>query len=89
MTRQIHLFNGGVGRLMIPLYFISKDVLQKPSLYLSDFFERNRSNYIDGLMQTRTANDLGHRVRFFLAGTPSVPTTTERVNNFETAGLAI
>ena len=67
----IHPFNDGngrIGRLMIPLYLISKGVLKKPSLYLSDFFERNRSSYIDGLMRARTANELGHWVRFFLAG---------------------
>ena len=67
----IHPFNDGngrIGRLMIPLYFISKGVLEKPSLYLSDFFERNRSSYIDGLMRVRTASDMGHWVRFFLAG---------------------
>jgi len=67
----IHPFldgNGRIGRLMIPLYLVSHGVLNKPSLYLSDFFERNRASYYDALMQVRTSNNLIHWVRFFLKG---------------------
>jgi Fic family protein len=67
----IHPFldgNGRIGRLMIPLYLISHGLLAKPSLYLSDFFERNRPSYYDALMRAREANDLIHWVRFFLRG---------------------
>ena len=67
----IHPFldgNGRIGRLMIPLYLVSCGVLSKPSLYLSDFFERNRASYYDALMRVRTGNDLIHWVRFFLKG---------------------
>jgi Fic family protein len=67
----IHPFldgNGRIGRLMIPLYLVSNGLLAKPSLYLSDFFERNRASYYDALMRVRVSNDLIHWVRFFLAG---------------------
>ena len=67
----IHPFldgNGRIGRLMIPLYLVSHGLLAKPSLYLSDFFERNRASYYDALMRVRIANDLIHWVRFFLQG---------------------
>jgi Fic family protein len=67
----IHPFldgNGRIGRLMIPLYLVSCGILAKPSLYLSDFFERNRASYYDALMGVRVRNDLLHWVRFFLNG---------------------
>lgn len=67
----IHPFldgNGRIGRLLIPLYLVSHGLLAKPSLYLSDFFERNRASYYDALMRVRVANDLIHWVRFFLQG---------------------
>ncbi|RPD85743.1 Fic family protein [Neisseria weixii] len=67
----IHPFldgNGRVGRLLIPLYLISHGVLEKPSFYISDFFERNRASYYDALMAVRLRNDLLHWVLFFLNG---------------------
>ena len=67
----IHPFldgNGRIGRLMIPLYLVSKGLLRKPSLYLSDFFERNRASYYDALSIVRKENNMIHWVKFFLNG---------------------
>jgi Fic family protein len=67
----IHPFldgNGRVGRLMIPLYLVSKGILRKPILYLSDFLERNRTLYYDNLMRAREKNDIDQWLKFFLVG---------------------
>jgi Fic family protein len=67
----IHPFldgNGRVGRLMITLYLVSKGILKQPILYLSDFFERNRTLYYDNLMRVREKNDVLQWFKFFLVG---------------------
>ena len=67
----IHPFldgNGRLGRLMISLYLASKNLLVKPALYLSDYFERNKAAYIDHLTAVRRGNGLREWLIFFLNG---------------------
>jgi len=67
----IHPFldgNGRLGRLMIALYFADFGLLDKPALYLSDYFERNKIEYIDRLMAVRQSNQIKQWLIFFLHG---------------------
>lgn len=67
----IHPFldgNGRLGRLMIALYFASFGLMHKPALYLSDYFERNKTEYVARLMAVREGNQLKEWLIFFLYG---------------------
>ncbi|MBN8820317.1 MAG: Fic family protein [Sphingomonas sp.] len=67
----IHPFldgNGRLGRLMISLYLASERLLVKPALYLSDYFERNKTAYVDHMMAVREGNHLREWLIFFLHG---------------------
>lgn len=79
----IHPFldgNGRIGRLMVPLYLVSQDILKKPVLYLSDYLERNREQYYERLTRVRQENAIADWLHFFLDG---LSETAERgVNTF-------
>ena len=70
-VETIHPFldgNGRLGRLMIALYFSSFGLLHRPALYLSDYFERNKTDYVDRLMAVREKNQIKEWLVFFLYG---------------------
>jgi len=60
--------NGRLGRLLITLYLVSKGLLSKPTLYLSDFLEKNRQVYFDNLMGVRINHAMDQWLKFFLVG---------------------
>ncbi len=67
----IHPFldgNGRLGRLMIALYFASFGLLHKPALYLSDYFEHHKTEYVDHLMSVRQGKPMKAWLIFFLYG---------------------
>jgi Fic family protein len=77
----IHPFldgNGRIGRLLIPLYMVQKNILNKPLLYLSEFFEKDRTLYYENLMKVRKEDNLLHWLKYFLIG---VEKTSKRASN--------
>lgn len=82
----IHPFldgNGRVGRLLIMLQLIKEGALAYPNLYLSEYFEANRTDYYNTLNAVSTSGDYTGWIRFFLAG------IEEQAQGVEATALAI
>jgi len=67
----IHPFvdgNGRVGRLLITLFLIEREILPTPLLYLSAFFEASRRDYYDGLRAISERGAWNNWLENFLLG---------------------
>ena len=67
----IHPFldgNGRVGRLLITLFLIERQILPTPLLYLSAFFEASRRDYYDGLRGISERGAWNDWLEYFLLG---------------------
>jgi Fic family protein len=70
----IHPFvdgNGRVGRLLITLFLIEREVLPSPLLYLSAFFEASRRNYYDRLQGVHARGEWEDWLAYFFEGVAS------------------
>lgn len=68
---MIHPFkdgNGRIGRLLIPLFLYYRKLLPYPTFYMSSYFEKDRSLYIDKLSKISQNNDWLGWITYFLEG---------------------
>ena len=67
----IHPFpdgNGRVGRLLMPLILKQKDIITQPLLYMSQYFEDNKDEYVDLMLHVSQKSEWIPWIRFFLDG---------------------
>jgi len=86
----IHPFldgNGRVGRLLVTFYLYWKGVLEKPLLYLSYYFKKNRQEYYDRLRMVSETGNYEQWIKFFLEGiiktSESAIATTKNILNLQ------
>jgi Fic family protein len=60
--------NGRLGRLLITLQLHDHGYLERPTLYLSEYFNRNKQSYIDRMVQVRKSGDWESWLSFFITG---------------------
>jgi len=60
--------NGRVGRLLITLFLIERQILPTPLLYLSAFFEASRRDYYDSLRGVSETGSWNDWLEYFLLG---------------------
>ena len=65
----IHPFldgNGRMGRLIVPLFMFTKQLLSSPSFYISEYLESHRNEYYEGLLAVSRDGDWTGWCVFFL-----------------------
>lgn len=60
--------NGRLGRLLITLQLYDEGYLEKPNLYLSEYFNRFKPTYVDRMEAVRQNGDWEAWVEFFVTG---------------------
>lgn len=60
--------NGRLGRLLITLQLYDHGYLQRPNLYLSEYFNRNKPAYVDRMTAVRTDGEWEAWLSFFVEG---------------------
>lgn len=81
---SVHPFNDGngrLGRLLIVVHLMTRNLLREPLLSVSPWFEARRSEYQDRLAAVSATGDWDGWVQFFAAGlAESALDTAERIN---------
>ena len=68
---MIHPFedgNGRIGRLLIPLFLYYRELLPLPTFYMSSYFNKDRSLYLESLNSVSSSNDWNRWFTYFLNG---------------------
>lgn len=91
----IHPFlggNGRTGRLLVTFFLCQQGILERPTLYLSEFFKRNRELYFDLLEGYHNRGDVIPWVNFFLEGVADVAVkavkTSKKINELREKDMA-
>ncbi|OGN07235.1 MAG: hypothetical protein A2669_00525 [Candidatus Yanofskybacteria bacterium RIFCSPHIGHO2_01_FULL_48_25b] len=64
--------NGRTGRLLMTFYLCQQGLLERPVLYLSEYFKRNREAYFDLLNGYHNKGEVEPWIKFFLEGVADV-----------------
>lgn len=84
----IHPFpdgNGRVGRLLIPIILKQRNLMPQPLLYMSQYFEDNKDEYVDLMLAVSQKGDWDSWIEFFLkAVVASCAKTIETIDKIRT-----